>query len=130
MPVVVGLSFLILPAIRLGSHRRIGRVLARYGAEQPALPGTGRELAGHRPDAAGLRNAPVEVADAGDHCDPQARAVRLLALRHEAQHRDGRSVATVAVAAHEVSHAVQHARGERAFAPAAIPCGGTYTKRG
>jgi Zn-dependent membrane protease YugP len=32
------------------------------------------------------------------------------------QHHDGRSVAAVAVAAHEVSHAVQHANGERAFA--------------
>ena len=32
------------------------------------------------------------------------------------QHHDGRSVAAVAVAAHEVSHAVQHARGEPAFA--------------
>ena len=32
------------------------------------------------------------------------------------QHHDGRSVAAVAVAAHEVSHAIQHARGERAFA--------------
>ena len=31
------------------------------------------------------------------------------------QHHDGRSVAAVAVAAHEVSHAVQHARGEPAF---------------
>jgi Zn-dependent membrane protease YugP len=32
------------------------------------------------------------------------------------QHHDGRSVAAVAVAAREVSHAVQHANGERAFA--------------
>ena len=32
------------------------------------------------------------------------------------QHHDGRSIAAVAVAAHEVSHAVQHARGEPAFA--------------
>src|SRR5262249_33259133 len=47
----------------------------------------------------------------GDHYDPVERAVRLLP-----EHHDGRSVAAVAVAAHEVSHAVQHARGERAFA--------------
>jgi Zn-dependent membrane protease YugP len=32
------------------------------------------------------------------------------------QHHDGRSVAAVAVAAHEVSHAIQHGRGEPAFA--------------
>jgi Zn-dependent membrane protease YugP len=31
------------------------------------------------------------------------------------EHRDGRSIAAVAVAAHEVAHAVQHARGEPGF---------------
>jgi Zn-dependent membrane protease YugP len=31
------------------------------------------------------------------------------------QHHDGRSIAAVAVAAHEVSHAIQHAAGEPAF---------------
>ena len=54
---------------------------------------------------------PVEKTDLGDHYDPEARAVRLTP-----QHHDGRSVAAAAVAAHEVSHAVQHARGEPAFA--------------
>ena len=53
---------------------------------------------------------PVEQTDIGDHYDPEALAVRLLP-----QHHDGRSIAAVAVAAHEVSHAVQHARGEPAF---------------
>src|SRR6185436_10018608 len=53
----------------------------------------------------------VEPTDKGDHYDPEAQAVRLTPAHH-----DGRSVAAVAVAAHEVSHAVQHARGERPFA--------------
>src|SRR5262249_1533584 len=46
----------------------------------------------------------------GDHYDPEDKAVRLLP-----DHHDGRSVAAVAVAAHEVSHAIQHSRNERAF---------------
>jgi uncharacterized protein len=50
------------------------------------------------------------VTGEGDHYDPDARAVRLLPAHH-----DGRSVAAVAIAAHEVSHAIQHARGERIF---------------
>ena len=54
--------------------------------------------------------AKVEITDKGDHYDPAARAVRLLP-----QHHDGRSVAAVAIAAHEVSHAIQHAREEPAF---------------
>jgi Zn-dependent membrane protease YugP len=53
----------------------------------------------------------VELTGDGDHYDPEERAVRLLP-----QHHDGRSVAAVAVAAHEMSHAVQHAKGDRAFA--------------
>jgi Zn-dependent membrane protease YugP len=61
-------------------------------------------------DAAELQSEAVEKTDKGDHYDPKPRAVRLLP-----QHHDGRSVAAVAVAAHEVSHAVQHARGEPAF---------------
>ena len=73
-------------------------------------PGTGAELARHLLDEADLQSVQVEKTDLGDHYDPQARVVRLLP-----QHHDGRSIAAVAVAAHEVSHAVQHARSEPAF---------------
>jgi hypothetical protein len=52
----------------------------------------------------------VELTAAGDHYDPADETVRLTLPHH-----DGKSVAAVAVAAHEVGHAVQHARGERAF---------------
>jgi len=86
-------------------------VIARYGADRPDLPGTGAELARHLLDEADLRGVGVELTGDGDHYDPEARAVRLTP-----QHYDGRSIAAVAVAAHEVSHAVQHARGEPAFA--------------
>jgi Zn-dependent membrane protease YugP len=85
-------------------------VLARHGVERPDLPGTGGELARHLLDARGLHGVKVELTGDGDHYDPEDRAVRLLP-----QHHDGRSVAAVAVATHEVSHAVQHANGERAF---------------
>ena len=54
----------------------------------------------------------------GDHYDPETRTVRLLP-----DHHDGRSVAAIAVAAHEVSHAIQHARGEPAFARGSNWCG-------
>ena len=87
------------------------RAIARHGVERPDLPGTGAELARHLLDEAELPGVPVELTGDGDHYDPEARAVRLTP-----QHYDGRSVAAAAVAAHEVSHAVQHARGEPAFA--------------
>jgi len=110
MPIILGLASIILLAILFGPQIWVRRVLARHGAERPDLPGTGGEFARHLLDEAGLRGVKVELTGDGDHYDPVDCAVRLLP-----QHYDGRSVAAVAVAAHEVSHAVQHARGEPAF---------------
>jgi Zn-dependent membrane protease YugP len=111
MPILAGLALVILLALLFGPQWWIRRVLARHGAERPDLPGTGGELARHLLDEAGLRAVKIELTGDGDHYDPEERTVRLLP-----QHHDGRSVAAVAVATHEVSHAIQHARGERAFA--------------
>src|ERR1700741_3193389 len=110
MPIILGLGVLILLAVVFGPQWWVRHVLARHGADRPDLPGTGAELARHLLDEAGLQTVAVEVTDRGDHYDPEARAVRLLP-----QHHDGRSIAAVAVAGHEVSHAGQHARGEPAF---------------
>ena len=111
MPILLALAGLILLAIVLGPQVWVRRVLKRHGIDRPDLPGTGAELARHLLDEADLQSVQVEKTDLGDHYDPEARVVRLLP-----QHHDGRSVAAAAVAAHEVSHAVQHARGEPAFA--------------
>lgn len=111
MPIVGALVLLILLAVVFGPQFWVRHVMRRHGGERPDFPGTGGELARHLLDAAGLHAVKVEATDHGDHYDPDAQAVRLLP-----QHHDGRSVAAVAVAAHEVSHALQHARGEAAFA--------------
>src|SRR5262249_30597743 len=111
MPIIAGLAIVILLAVVFGPQFWVHHVLRRHGAERPDFPGTGGELARHLLDEAGLQAVKVETTDHGDHYDPDAQAVRLLPA-----HYDGRSVSAVAVAAHEVSHAVQHARGERAFA--------------
>ena len=111
MPILLAIAGLAFLALLFGPQLWIRRVMARHGAERPDLPGTGAELARHLLDEADLRGVTVELTGDGDHYDPEARAVRLTP-----QHHDGRSVAAVAVAAHEVSHAVQHARGEPAFA--------------
>jgi uncharacterized protein len=110
MPIILGLALLILVIAVFAPSFWVRHAIARHGAERPDLPGTGGELARHLLDEAELHDVKVEVTDYGDHYDPEARAVRLLR-----QHHDGRSVAAVAIAAHEVSHAVQHARGEPAF---------------
>lgn len=110
MPIILSLVGLVLLALLLGPQWWVRRTLHHHGAHRPDLPGTGAELARHLLDVGGLRQVKVELTDVGDHYDPEGLAVRLLP-----QHHDGRSVAAAAVAAHEVAHALQHARGERAF---------------
>ena len=110
MPVLAAAGIILVLALVFGPSWWIKHVLKKHGVERPDLPGTGGEFARHLLDEAKLPDVKVEVTDQGDHYDPTDRTVRLLP-----QHHDVRSVAAVAVAAHEVSHAIQHARGEPAF---------------
>lgn len=93
---------LLLLALVFGPMLYVRWVMARHAAERTDLPGTGGELARHLLDKAGLHHVMVETTDQGDHYDPAAPAVRL-----SPEYHDGRSVTAVAVAAHEVAHAVQ-----------------------
>ncbi|MBV9836232.1 MAG: zinc metallopeptidase [Alphaproteobacteria bacterium] len=88
----------------------VRRTLRRHADERADFPGTGGELARHLLDRAGLSDVKVEVTPDGDHYDGAARAVRLTSPVH-----DGRSVTAVAVATHEVGHALQHAEGMPIF---------------
>lgn len=111
MPFIAAIAVILLLALVFGPSIWVRHVFKKHGAERPDLPGTGGELARHLLDEAELSDVKVETTADGDHYDPNARAVRLSPENH-----DGRSVTAVAVAAHEVSHAVQHARSEPAFA--------------
>ncbi|MCB1506882.1 MAG: zinc metallopeptidase [Hyphomicrobiaceae bacterium] len=84
----------------------VQRVLKEHGRERADFPGTGGEFARHILDEMKLTEVKVEETKLGDHYDPDARTVRLLP-----QHYNGRSLAAVVVAAHEVGHAMQHATG-------------------
>ncbi len=101
MPYVALALFALL--LIFGPMLYVRWTMARHGADRPDFPGTGAELARHLLDEAGLHQVPVELTDQGDHYDPVDRVVRL----GEA-HFSGRSVTAIAVAAHEVGHAVQH----------------------
>lgn len=78
-------------------------VMNRYSAELPDMPGTGGELAQHLIKRLGLEGVGAETSDVGDHYDPESRMVRL-----SAGNWGGKSLTAIAVAAHEVGHAVQH----------------------
>lgn len=108
MAVLALLGVLALLAVVFGPGLWVRQVIARHGAPRPELPGTGGELAEHLAAELGLDGVRVEITDKGDHYDPETRTVRLLP-----QHFDGQSISAVAVAAHEIGHAIQHHRGER-----------------
>lgn len=78
-------------------------VMKRYASEVPGMPGTGGELAEHLIDKLGLEGVGAESFDLGDHYDPDKRMVRL-----SEPNWHGKSLTAIAVAAHEVGHAMQH----------------------
>ncbi|MDZ4841381.1 MAG: zinc metallopeptidase [Hyphomicrobium aestuarii] len=82
----------------------VHQTIEKHAKERPDLPGTGGEFARHVLDGMKLQHVKVEPTELGNHYDPEARAVRL-----EPRFFSGRSVSAVAIAAHEVGHAMQHA---------------------
>lgn len=82
----------------------IHNTIERYAGNRPDLGGTGGEFARHALDGMKLYDVKVETTEQGDHYDPDARAVRL-----QPRFFNGRSVSAIAIAAHEVGHAMQHA---------------------
>ena len=89
----------------------VRRVMKQHGAEIEGLAGTGGELAKHLIKRFELSD--IEVEETGpfqDHFDPAARKVRL-----SPDNFHGKSLTAVAVAAHEVGHAMQFHRSEKIF---------------
>ncbi len=78
-------------------------VLWRYSSNIDDMPGTGAELAQHLIDRFKLTDVKVKKGQNGqDYYSPDEKIVSL-----SPQHYDGKSLAAVAVAAHEVGHAIQ-----------------------
>lgn len=99
---VLILALALLPQLWVQS------IIRKHGKERSDFPGTGGELARHLLDEMNIGHVKVETTKAGDHYDPEDQAVRLLP-----KHHDGRSLAAIVIAAHEVGHALQHADGYR-----------------
>ncbi len=106
MPFIL-LAILLL-ALIFGPQWWAQYTFRRYARTHERLPGTGGELARHLLDRFDMRDVAVERTEPGqDHYDPRTRTVRLSPDNH-----DGRSLTAIAVAAHEVGHAIQHHRNE------------------
>lgn len=109
MPYLI-LGVVLIVAI-FGPQYWVRYVMARYNRHpEDNFSGTGGELARHLLDRFDLGSVGVEVTDGGDHYDPGEQCVRLTRDKYE-----GRTLTAIAVAAHEVGHALQHARGEPMF---------------
>ena len=100
-------AFIVL-AIIFGPSLWVRFVMWRYSTEKPEMPGTGGELAKHLIERFSLKHVKVEVTELGDHYDPIEKKVRLLR-----EHYESKSLTAIAIAAHEVGHAIQDQQGDR-----------------
>ena len=110
-----GLYFLFLiPPLIIGFviQHRLKSTVAKWMQVADSSGMTGEQVARAILDHNGLSNVPVQPAPGGplsDHYDPRQKTVNLSQGVY-----DGHSVASVAIAAHEVGHAIQH---EKAYGP-------------
>jgi len=111
----LGIYFVFLiPPMIIGFviQHRLKKTVATQMQVQVANGMTGEQVARMILDHNGLSGVPVNQAPGGplsDHYDPRQRTVNLSPGIY-----DGNAVASVAIAAHEVGHAIQH---EKAYAP-------------
>jgi hypothetical protein len=97
-----------LIALIVGPGLWVKSVMQRYRHPADRYAKTGGEVARELLDSLALHDVRTEATEKGDHYDPQAKAVRL-----SADNFNGRSLTAIAVAAHEVGHAIQDAHGFR-----------------
>ncbi len=107
----LSIGLLILLALIFGPSLWVKFVMKRYSTEKPEMPGTGGELAKHLIERFTLKDVKVEVTELGDHYDPVEKKVRLLR-----EHYESKSLTAVAIAAHEVGHAIQDQQGDKRLA--------------
>jgi hypothetical protein len=99
---------LIIIAVLFGPQWWAQYTFRRYSKTLDHLQGTGGELARHLLDRFEMSHVKVEKTEPNsDHYDPTDQTVRL-----SPDNFDGKSLTAIAVAAHEVGHAIQHFRKE------------------
>lgn len=110
---------LAIPGLLLGlwAQRRVTTTFEHYSQVTTSRGYSGAEIAQAILRAEGISGVRIEPTEGflSDHYDPSDRTLRL-----SPQVYSGRSVAAAGVAAHEVGHAIQHAR---AYAPLTMRSG-------
>ena len=106
--------YIFLPTLLLAMLAQAWVKMAYASANRQPAPLSGAAAARRILDSAGLNNVDIEMTPGhlSDHYDPRDRVVRLSPEVYE-----GRTLAAVGIAAHEVGHAIQHAT---SYAPLVI----------
>ena len=107
----IAIGTLIILAVIFGPSLWVKLVMKKYSSEKSEIPGTGGELAKHLIDRFSLKDVTVEITELGDHYDPIEKKVRLLR-----EHFESKSLTAIAIAAHEVGHAIQDQQGDKRLA--------------
>jgi Zn-dependent membrane protease YugP len=100
------LLLLLAVVLIVGPGIWVNAVMTRYRLPKNRYQQTGGQTARALLDALGLKHVKTESTESGDHYDPTEKAVRLSRENYE-----GCSLTALTVAAHEVGHAIQDARG-------------------
>lgn len=86
----------------IGPSYWVKHTMEKYSEPADRYSFTGAQLARNLLNEANLQHVGVEETKLGDHYDPSAKMVRLASDKF-----NGRSLTAIAVAAHEVGHAIQ-----------------------
>jgi Zn-dependent membrane protease YugP len=101
---------LLLPALgfAMWAQWRVQSTFQQYSRVRAANGLTGRDMARQIMQRNGVTDVQVEAVGGmlSDHYDPRTRTVRLSSPNY-----DGGSISSIAVAAHEVGHVLQHQQG-------------------
>ena len=100
--IILVAAIILLPGIW------VKMTIKKYSSDIPELPGTGGQFATHLLKKFNINDVSVEQGSAdGDHYSPLEKKIR---LSPDIFH--GKSISAVAIAAHEVGHAIQYQRKE------------------
>ncbi len=102
MHILIILGVVLILVVVFGPQWWAKKIFAKYSVEQTDIRGTGGELAQHLIQSLEITGVSVEETELGDHYDPQSEVVRL-----SPENFNGKSLTSIAVAAHEVGHAIQ-----------------------
>lgn len=105
---MIYLIIIIVAAIILLPGIWVKKTINKYTKEIPDLPGTGGQFAEHLLKKYNINDIHVEQGqENGDHYSPMEKKVRLSPIIY-----NGKSISAIAIAAHEVGHAIQYDRKE------------------